>query len=347
MNAGALAIIADDLTGALDAAAPFCGGTSIAVATRPEAVDAAVAKKASVVSVSTRSREIPGDQAKRRVDRVLAALPPSMRRFKKVDSRLKGNIAAELSGFDGPVLGMPAIPDFGRVVVDGCLQGVGVDQPIHVATALGRPDAVVPDTRTQSDMALALSRDSGSVLVGARGLAQALAQNWGFGPPPQPDWQGPICFAIGSTDPITLAQVKHLRRRFPNLAYVAAPAGIAPAPVGCSDVTLLQITPGPVARQDEVARAFAETAAPYLTQAHTMVLSGGATAEALLDAIGVDLLMVEGEALPGMPLCRVGAQSVVTKSGGFGDDTALAFLAERAVVGMQRGSSRETQLGKG
>ena len=54
-----LAIIADDLTGALDTAAPFAASPrGVAVASRPGALAAALAADADVVAVSTRSREI-------------------------------------------------------------------------------------------------------------------------------------------------------------------------------------------------------------------------------------------------------------------------------------------------
>ena len=348
MRAGALAIISDDLTGALDAAAPFSGGARVVVATRPEAVGRAFASGASVVSVSTRSREIASEDAHDRVSRVLAELPAGVARFKKVDSRLQGHISAELSAFDGPFLVMPAIPEFGRIVRRGMLSGFGIERPVDVAGVIGHADISVPDAASQADMVGAVSQaDEDAVLVGARGLAQALAQVWGYGPPKRPEWSLPSCFAIGSTDPITLEQIGELRARCAGLTHVAAPNGLAPAPGRTSPVTLVQATPGPAARPDDVARAFAKTAQPYLRAARTVVLSGGATAEAMLDALGVDVLTVEGEALPGMPLSRAGGQAIVTKSGGFGDAGALAFLAGMALSGAQGEISEEAGVGTG
>ena len=350
MKAGPLAIIADDLTGALDAAAPLSSGGDVVVATLPEAVGRALAIGARVVSVSTRSREIPADLAKLRVAQIDAALPKTMLRFKKVDSRLKGNIAAELAALRPPFLVMPAIPEFDRIVEGGMLSGFGIDRPINVAAAIGQGGAVISDTKTLDDMVNALAeipQTPSPTLVGARGLAQALAEVWGLDQPPRPEWHAPICFAIGSTDPITLQQIKVLRARHPDLTYVAAPGGVVPAPRGAAEITLLQIIPGTTAPHDDVGRTFAATAAPYLRRARTLVLSGGATAEALLDALEIDLLHVTGEALPGMPFSRAEGQVIVTKSGGFGRHDALAFLAEMALAGAHRKTSEEARLGTG
>ena len=328
-----LAIIADDLTGALDAAAPFAGmDGGVAVATGPETLGAALAMSPGVVSVSTRSREVDAEEAGRRVARVLAALPESVRLFKKVDSRLKGNIASEVAVFgDRPLLVAPAIPEFGRIVRNGQLQGFGIDIPLSVRSRLGAAAerATVPDTATAEDMRHALrNANAGTVLVGARGLASAIAASLGIASPPRPGLlPGPICLAVGSTDPITLAQVGQLVG-VADVVHVRAPAGRVPdAPAGgTSPVTLLQIVGAPHGDQKEVSRSFATGAAPWLAQSGTIILTGGATAEACLDALGTDVLRVTGEILPGLPLSVGGGRTIVTKSGGFGEADCLLRL---------------------
>ena len=68
-----LVVIADDLTGALDATAPFRGsGLTVAVATGPDAFGEALARGASVTAVSTRSREVPAWVAAARMRDALA-----------------------------------------------------------------------------------------------------------------------------------------------------------------------------------------------------------------------------------------------------------------------------------
>lgn len=330
-----LVIIADDLTGALDAAAPFSGiSGGVVVATRLDALKDALRSGAGVVAVSTRSREIPAEEARSHVAAAMAMLPQAVRLFKKIDSRLKGNIGAELAPFGPrPLLVSPAIPDLGRSVLDGYLQGVGVADRIAVRSRLGVAGdaAKIPEVACQADLLEAVRKtDRGTVLVGARGLAQALAQHMGVrSVPVSMPLPVPFCIVVGSTDPITLQQVAALRSERPDLDQAAAPAGrLAQRDAPLTPLTLLQVVPGPDRPAEGVARDFAAGAKGWLTDARSMLLTGGATAEAQLDALQVDVLTVEGEILPGMPYCRAGKQIVITKSGGFGDADTLVRLAD-------------------
>jgi uncharacterized protein YgbK (DUF1537 family) len=326
-----LAIIADDLTGALDAAAAFAGtGTCVRVAVRPGALRAALVG-ADVVAVSTGSRDLAPEAAKQVVREVLADLPPGIRLFKKVDSRLKGPIAAELAAFGPvPLLVVPALPEFGRLVRGGAVVGHGVAQPIDIAGLLGAVQAEIPDVETPAQMRRALAGAAkGALIVGARGAALALAAEMGLqgAVPASPGL--PMLICVGSTDPITLAQVAHLRGNLAELQDVAAPDGVAtaaPAP----GVTLVQAVPGAGATGAEVAGALAETLAPLAREAATLVLTGGATAEAVLARLGVTVLDLQGDLLPGLPLSRAGQWQIVTKSGGFGDESTLSLLAKAA-----------------
>ncbi|MEZ5797608.1 MAG: four-carbon acid sugar kinase family protein [Paracoccaceae bacterium] len=325
-----LAIIADDLTGALDAAAPFADrGLRVRVATAPQGLEQALAG-AGVLAVSTRSREIGSEAAARVVAGVLAALPPGTRLFKKIDSRLKGPIAAELAAFAaGPVLAVPALPEFGRIVRDGAVQGWGVDRPIPVADCLGRP-ALVPDVETPAQMQAALAGAGDALIVGARGAAVALAARMASGAPGLPELSLPLVIAVGSTDPITLAQVQALVGALPRLRHLPAPDGLAPTAAPAPGVTLLQATPGSGAPPPQVAKTLAQSLIPLARGAGTLVLTGGATAEAALDALGVTVLDLHGDLQPGLPLSSGGGWTIVTKSGGFGDAEALVRLARKA-----------------
>lgn len=92
-----LVILADDLTGALDSAAPFAGrGLRTEVALALDSVDAALADAPDILVVNVKSREVSADEARKATSDVLKHIPESARIFKKVDSRLKGNIEAEL-----------------------------------------------------------------------------------------------------------------------------------------------------------------------------------------------------------------------------------------------------------
>ncbi len=329
-----LCIIADDLTGAFDAAAPFAGrGLATAVALHPGAVTQALAAGAAVVAVSTRSREIAEDQAAARVAVVAAALPAGARVFKKIDSRLKGHVAAELAALaPQAMLVAPAIPDFGRVVKDGAVTGFGVDAPIPVAPVLGGLAAQVPDTASAEEMRAALAAaPENALLVGARGLAEALAvQMTGHESAEAPHPRAArVLMVVGSRDPITLAQVAALRAQ--GADWRGAPNGRLSDQRPVAALTLVQATPGPAgATGAEVAQALAGDVHPALTGgAEAIFLTGGATAEAVMQAMGLDVLRLAGEVLPGVPLGHApDGQAVIVKSGGFGGGDTLTRLAD-------------------
>ncbi|NRP73144.1 hypothetical protein ILFOPFJJ_04043 [Ensifer psoraleae] len=330
-----LLIIADDLTGALDTAAPFAvHGFSVDVVADQSALGEAIERGSDVIAVTTRSREIDAAEAARRVLLAQRAMAPGMRIFKKVDSRLKGNVEAELSVLDfARAVVLPAIPEFGRVVSDGQIRGFGVDQPISVADRLGvvADRAVVPDTGTVEEMSVAVDGiGPGDLLVGALSLANALASRTGR-PRAEPfaAREGQLLMAIGSRDPITVAQVEELRRAVPDLLYLAAPAGqveqVRRGSEHAKDVTLIQAVEGmPPARASDVAAALARSAAAFVDGCRTMLLCGGATAEAYFERENIRVLRLVGEVLPGLPVAEHDGRFYITKSGGFGDSDTLS-----------------------
>lgn len=169
-----LVIIADDLTGALDTAAPFAArGLRTEVVLDLDAIRIAHDGLPDVLSINLASREMSAEAARSAIRRVVERLPLSVRLFKKVDSRLKGHVAAELDALSyRTALVAPAIPSFGRVVRDGHVEGFGVDRPISIAAALGNHAvrSSVPDTLTDGDLARALEQaedDGADLLVGA------------------------------------------------------------------------------------------------------------------------------------------------------------------------------------
>lgn len=326
-----LAIIADDLTGALDAAALFAmRGISTAVALQPDALQRAIAAGTRVIGASTDSREASEDEARKAVERVVSALPAGTRLFKKIDSRLKGNIPAELDAFPyGRSLAIPAIPEFGRWTRDGKLGGFGVDAPIDIASRLGShaSRATIPNIATQADIDAALAT-AFDLPIGARGLAEALAR--AMAPAPHaPDTSLPLANAycvIGSTDPITMAQLDRLRTGVPGASAQPA-AAINPVDSRARGrVIVVRATPVP-ADSRRVAQSLGATLARLAPPAGSLlILSGGATAQAVLRQLGIDALDVVGEALPGLPLSRGGGLTVITKSGGFGNEETLRRL---------------------
>jgi uncharacterized protein YgbK (DUF1537 family) len=347
-----LAIVADDLTGALDASAPFVAqGIGVAVAISPEHLEAALATGLAGLAVSTATRALGPDAAARRIGAVAAALAAAAPRiaFKKVDSRLQGQPGAETEAMRTAlgrtrVVAAPAVPELGRIVRAGCIEGLGVAAPIDVRDRFGNVACplVVAEATDATGLAEAATLclvDPGAVLaVGARGLAAALAANMArpgaalrpFMPEP------PVLVAIGSRDPITLAQVARLIAAHPGLAVVDAPDGTPPE--GATGVLYRCTGNGGGLAGSVVAARFGAAMARRIRMGgvRTAVVSGGDTAAALAEALGAGVLLPEGEVLPGMPHSRLeipglGRLTLVTKSGGFGGPDALlaALYADR------------------
>ncbi|MGE6783744.1 four-carbon acid sugar kinase family protein [Ensifer adhaerens] len=337
-----LAIVADDLTGALDAAAPFAArGMHVEVALVGEAIDGALRQKPDVLSINTGSRELSGEAATQRMTAALAALPSGTRLFKKVDSRLKGHIAAELDGMRfRSALVAPAIPAFGRYVKGGYVCGFGVDAPISVRERLGRhaDRSMIPDTSTAAEVHASLEdaeRSGVDLLVGARGLAEALAERMtGEAAAKAAEIPaGSVLFVIGSRDPITLAQIDVLRSSV-TARYLAAPNGrLAETKHDNSAITLVQAVPGEEAiSSEEVSEALAESICPNLARsAGIMLLSGGATAEAVLKMMGIQRFRLLGECLPGLGLAEIEGRCIIAKSGGFGSPDTLKRIAQASL----------------
>lgn len=340
-------IVADDLTGALDSAVAFAErGLRTLVMRRPDALAEALDSDPDILAIATGTRERPVAEAIRIVEAAVAPLADwADIVFKKVDSRLKGHVAEEvdtvarLCGARRAVVA-PAIPQFGRVVRNGLLTGHGIDQPIDIAqrlASLGLPFDIPTVTGPADFMPLLAAIDHSVLLVGARGLAAALAQT-------QPSGDSlvgmvadaPLLVAIGSRDPITLTQVDAVHDVMPVLA---APNGvIAQDRTALDRALLIQMTQGEGLLNSQAAsERFSATLAAQAARLRpaTIFAAGGETADGLLGAFGVGVLEVAGEFLPGIPLSRfrLGGQRItlITKSGGFGPPDTLQLLLQRVL----------------
>ena len=340
-----VALVADDLTGALDAVAPFAeAGLRCVVATEPGSLKDAMASGAAVVAVSTNSREMREADAVAAVRSVAEMLVSVPRVVKKVDSRLKGHVAQETMAL-AAVLGLrkalvcPAIPAMGRVVRNGNVDGFGVDAPIPVVARIENNaglSVMSPDAGSDTDIDRIVETTADDVLlVGARGLSSALARRMA-----RPDHRPrtllplplPTAIGIGSRDPITLAQVEDVRRVRGDAVYATAPDGICPDAVAEAGLLIVQTTKGPGdAKPADVTAAFAEGFVKLAAKGRaSLILTGGETASAVLSLMGIRLLEVLGEPISGLPLCRAldfpGAPIILTKSGGFGAPDVFSRL---------------------
>lgn len=328
-------LVADDLTGALDSAVAFAAPGRRVVVLR---CAGAPSHGADVVAICTGSREGAPEAAAEAVDRMCRPFEPARAGLvmKKVDSRLKGHVGPEVAALrrllgEPPVVAIPAIPDMGRIQRGGRIEGSGIARPIAVA-ALFEGAVSVPDASSQAAIEAAVARHPGALWVGARGLAFALARTLGpLSAPSVPALPAPMVIAVGSRDPITLAQLEALA---PGLPVIAAPDGRVPGAVPAAPVVVLRLTDGGGDRPPREAGAdFARGIADLLHRRRpaTLVATGGETADAILGALGVGALVVRAEFAPGLPVCEAAAPwgrlTLVTKSGGFGAPDVLAKLA--------------------
>ena len=334
-------MIADDLTGACDAAAAFAAqGFETRVLLEP---GSEVVKEAELTVVSTDSRDdAAANAAKKTADacrwmreRKITVL------FKKIDSVLRGNIEAEVAavmsdcGFGSAVL-TPAFPAMGRTVRQGALHVFGKQPeygPDLETMFLSQETVSVEDAETDEDLAViaeaALARNPVPLLVGSGGLAGPAARTLArrCGKPVPDDASGapfsagipksslPIWLVIGSRHSSTMAQLAYLEDK-----------GLF---IDAAELVLLRV---PLEAFDENAvRPAAEAVRRGMVGA--LVLSGGDTARLLCGALAADAIQLGGEVLPGIPWGRLegglaDGTTVVTKSGGFGGPDLLLRVVD-------------------
>lgn len=371
-----IAIVADDLTGAMDAAAPFADiGASARVVLNCEGP---LASPASVLSVDTDTREASPQQAARSVERAMTQLCGGGARlpFKKIDSTLRGNIGTETmaalagSGRRYAILA-PAAPAQGRLLRDGQLLVHGERRenlikmlrsqlPETGIQPLARGDSFPPrgegcsvfvaDSEDESDLdriaRLGLGRPQDLLLVGSSGLAGAVARLQGVGilPGPEPYHRRyrRIWFVVGSYNNRSAEQVRTLLMsddvtrlvvprsgRMPELPERNVSADYA---IGVIYVEGMA-APGAVDPR-VISSRLGEAAAMVLGLASAadaaLVITGGETARATLNRLGVKSVDVCQSVLPGVVhgtgVLAGRELGIVTKAGGFGDPDLFTRL---------------------
>ena len=192
-----IGIQADDLTGACDTGAPFAarGLETLVVVDDGDGPRPLPDAGAAVLVIDTESRERPVDEARARACRAGGTLKAGPRRilYKKLDSTLRGRVAAEVDGMlEGAELSVallaPAFPAQKRVVVDGQVRvdGRPADEtpvardptfPLTGSSALGllvaggvRPATAVPLATVRRGRDAIVARIAGFSEVGGRVL---------------------------------------------------------------------------------------------------------------------------------------------------------------------------------
>ncbi|EJK86949.1 four-carbon acid sugar kinase family protein [Agrobacterium sp. SHOUNA12C] len=342
-----VAIIADDLTGALDTGTPFVeAGLSVTVAIDIDAISEALASGSEVVVVNTDSRALPEEKAVERVklaaSALLAAAPEIL--LKKIDSRLKGHVAAESAALAAAfghreIVIAPAIPDQERVTRDGKVVGRGVDHPLPIAELFeAHPETVlIIDAETDGDLDQLMAKHDWktSLAVGARGIGSALARYIGRGGTASRAFvpTGRTLFAFGSRDPITAAQMATLEASGRLRATIDAPMGLVQFGKGQTLPLLLRCTGDITEEATAVADRFAKGVTSVMEDTHPdmLMMGGGDTAVAVFRALGIHLLAPKGEIEPGIPWFDVTMANgtrlrCAVKSGGFGNSDSLLRL---------------------
>ena len=133
-----IAVVADDLTGVCDTGAQFASSGLRTIGSVDE--EFLSEDIPDVMMINTRSRSLEGPAASRRVEHAVSRLKRFKPKwfFKKIDTALRGNIAAEVIAMMETlgvniVLYVAAIPVAGRTTVGGCqfFQGIPIRDSIH------------------------------------------------------------------------------------------------------------------------------------------------------------------------------------------------------------------------
>lgn len=319
-------ILADDLTGAADCAAAFIGRSPEVVV----ALDERARLRAPVLAIDldtrSRSEEVACHVVRRAFSGRRAREAEIL--FKKIDSTLRGHVAAELHAARaalGPkrlFIFAPAFPAQGRTVKQGRVHVNG--KPLrggNLARLAGDERIMVCDAQTDLDLrAIArkgLAMRPRPLFVGSAGLARAIASAL-----PRQRMRAhaqsphtPVVVAVGSASPVSARQANRLAR-------VAPREGIA--------LYRLEWKHAPTLADLPLVHAFGRIAARHVRSA-AFVLTGGETARAVLGARGVRGFRLLGEVEPGVPFGASipHALLVCTKAGGFGGTDTLVHCVSR------------------
>jgi uncharacterized protein YgbK (DUF1537 family) len=343
-------ILADDLTGAADCAAAFLGRA------RDVAVyfDSGARAKEQVVAIDLDTRSGSERAARAKVRKALQSR--AARRagilYKKIDSTLRGHVAAELAALRPslgrrPVLFAPAFPAQGRAVRNAKLHLMGrpasgdlralllkaglstthieIASPgnLRAAMAIGAR-AFVCDATTDADLdriaRAGLALRPLPLFVGSAGLARAIARTFRARRAAlrRAATPRPVVTVVGSASAVSTLQARYLARNPSNI--------------------LVQMTwrREPTRRDIPAIRRMGRLVAQAAPSAH-YVLTGGETARAVLGARRIRAFRLLGEVEPGVPfgMARDGTL-ICTKAGAFGKPDTLARCVTRLKREMKR-----------
>lgn len=289
--------------------------------------------------------------------------------FLKVDSLLRGHVTSNVATLLEHhswrrVILAPALPEQGRVLVNGRVQmgnrlvdHARLDLPgaqfVTCERLRSDPEAIalegihVVDSVDEEDLrcvAAALGVERQTLWIGSSGLAAALAQRHSaverVSDTFRPRASRRVLVLVGSMTSVARRQVENLAGTTGIQHVRLTPSAIrnsssTPMPASIPDHLVVSVTGEAAAGEGdpEVVRRLAGGVLSLECDFDAVVLVGGETARAALEAFGVDQLCILGELEPGVVLATdQRGRPFVTRSGSFGDDDSLtrtvAMLAD-------------------
>jgi len=359
-------IVADDLSGAADCAIAFrtrgevvIGFGEMGIQTNTLAIDADTRRRmageaAEIVSSLFCAHRRPGTLFFKKIDSTLRG-------------HIGVEVAAArdaLADFDPLVVISPAFPATGRTMVGGRLfvHGVPLENTefgaertdgwdltkqlkragLNVAHldlkclrdgALPNSSVLLCDAETSTDLRhlVPIVRRSGRTVlwVGSGGLARVLAGNASGDADVIPKVIGQILFLIGSQNEISHIQARRLSN-FANITQLSLQSllterAFVPDIAGDHVVMMERM----VHRDSRaLVQAFAKVGVKAAKKADAIFLTGGETARAVLEGLGVHALRLLGEIEPGLIVStaeggEIAGRTIITKAGAFGTPQAL------------------------
>jgi 4-hydroxythreonine-4-phosphate dehydrogenase len=359
-------IVADDLSGAADCAIAFrtrgevvIGFGEMGIQTNTLAIDADTRRRkageaAEIVASLFCAHRRPGTLFFKKIDSTLRG-------------HIGVEVAAArdaLADFDPLVVVSPAFPATGRTMIGGRLfvHGVPLEKTefgaelsdggdltkqlkragLDVAHldlrslrdgALPNSSVLLCDAETSTDLRhlVPIVRRSGRTVlwVGSGGLARVLAGNASGDADVIPKVMGQILFLVGSQNEISHIQARRLSN-FANITQLSVQSLLterAFVPDIAGDQVVMMERE---AHRDSRAlvQAFAKVGVEAARKADAIFLTGGETARAVLDGLGVHALRLFGEIEPGLIVSsaeggEIAGRTIITKAGAFGTPQAL------------------------
>lgn len=338
-----LLVIADDLTGTLEAAAILAGSGAVCrlqiSPSQPPPPPYGGTTEALVVNLNT--RHVPPDEAHRSILEFVERHRGDYDLvYKKTDSTLRGNIVAELNALSsfGPIMFVPAYPELGRTVKHGKLlvdnhpieQTEFATDPLHpclngdVAGLFRVCSRVsVYDAADAAGMDLLAGRwlHERGFAAGPCGLLRSLVRL-------QTKGHTFVSPAFSLRRVLVLCGSLHIRSREQLQNALALFESGLWTLVSTSDE--LKCNP----RHHAMASAGAAACRFERETFDACIVFGGDTAMAFLEALRLPQVNPLGEVYPGIAVCSLPDRRIlITKAGGFGPPSLLQLIHERFGAG--------------